>query len=150
MPYYKIDLECAAVRVPAHRDNVITCLALGERGLVVSGSDDCQLRLWDMADPNPQFVYSNIVHLRGITFVFFFFQRREPLHVLLGHVGGVWCVAVAGDLIVSGATDRTLRMWSVASGLCRHTLVGHTSTVRCVLIAGNTIVSGARDATVCS
>ena len=68
--------------------------------------------------------------------------------MLSGHVGGVWCVAMAGGVLVSGSTDRTLRVWSATTGGCLHTLVGHTSTVRCVLLANGFVVSGSRDTTV--
>lgn len=52
------------------------------------------------------------------------------------------------DLIVSGSTDRTIRVWDIATGTCLHTLYGHTSTVRCLALHGDIIVSGSRDATV--
>ncbi len=37
-----------------------------------------------------------------------------------------------GDTIVSGSTDRTLKVWNSETGGCEHTLYGHTSTVRCM------------------
>lgn len=73
---------------------------------------------------------------------------RKPLHTLVGHQGGVWCCAVQDDHIVSGSTDRTLRVWRLSSGEWLRTLSGHASTVRCVRIFGNHIVSGSRDSTV--
>ena len=52
-----------------------------------------------------------------------------------------------GNLIVSGSTDRTLKVWNADTGQCIHTLYGHTSTVRCMDIHGKVAVSGSRDAT---
>ena len=52
------------------------------------------------------------------------------------------------DLIVSGSTDRTIRVWNIATGACQHILYGHTSTVRCLALHSDIVVSGSRDATV--
>ncbi|NXQ84454.1 FBXW7 protein, partial [Nyctibius grandis] len=49
--------------------------------------------------------------------------------------------------VISGSTDRTLKVWNADTGECVHTLYGHTSTVRCMHLHGNRVVSGSRDAT---
>lgn len=49
--------------------------------------------------------------------------------------------------IVSGSTDRTIRVWDAESGECLHVLYGHSSTVRCLHLKHGTLVSGSRDAT---
>lgn len=36
------------------------------------------------------------------------------------------------NIIISGSTDRTLKVWNAETGECIHTLYGHTSTVRCM------------------
>lgn len=114
-------------QLDAHRGHVITCLVMSDSGLIISGSDDCTLRVWDSWELE---------------------TRRDPLHVLLGHQGGVWCCAVNGRTMVSGSTDRNLRVWDLSSGRCLQTLSGHSSTVRCVCLGVRFIVSGSRDATV--
>ena len=53
----------------------------------------------------------------------------------------------SGNIIVSGSTDRTLKVWDSENGACVHTLYGHTSTVRCMHLHKNRVVSGSRDAT---
>jgi F-box/WD-40 domain protein 7 len=67
--------------------------------------------------------------------------HRDPfpfqcVHTLVGHTGGVWTSQVSEDgaIVVSGSTDRTVRVWSTASGECLHNLQGHTSTVRCMAL----------------
>lgn len=117
----------AVTQLDAHRGHVITCLVMSDSGCIISGSDDCTLRVWDSWE------------LR---------TRRDPLHVLLGHQGGVWCCAVYANTMVSGSTDRNLRVWDISSGRCLQVLMGHSSTVRCVCIDARFIVSGSRDATV--
>ena len=42
---------------------------------------------------------------------------------LQGHTGGVWCLEMKDDLIVSGSTDRSLRVWDAASGECKRVSV---------------------------
>ena len=43
----------------------------------------------------------------------------------------------SGNIIVSGSTDRTLKVWNADTGSCIHTLYGHTSTVRCMHLHGS-------------
>jgi F-box and WD-40 domain protein CDC4 len=53
---------------------------------------------------------------------------------LEGHEGGVWALAASRDTLVSGSTDRTVRIWDLTTGRCTHVFGGHTSTVRCLAI----------------
>lgn len=50
----------------------------------------------------------------------------------MGHTGGVWSSQMRDNIIISGSTDRTLKVWNAETGECIHTLYGHTSTVRCM------------------
>ena len=51
-----------------------------------------------------------------------------------GHEGGVWALSATKDVVVSGSTDRTVRIWDLNTGRCTHIFGGHTSTVRCLAI----------------
>ncbi|KAJ2831533.1 SCF ubiquitin ligase complex subunit cdc4, partial [Coemansia furcata] len=53
---------------------------------------------------------------------------------LVGHEGGVWALAVVGRTVVSGSTDRTVRVWDLDDGRCTHVFSGHGSTIRCLQI----------------
>lgn len=46
-----------------------------------------------------------------------------------GHEGGVWALQYKGDVLVSGSTDRTVRVWSIEKQEQTHVFHGHTSTV---------------------
>lgn len=41
---------------------------------------------------------------------------------------------INGNRIVSGSTDRTVRVWNIEQERCTHVFYGHTSTVRCIEI----------------
>lgn len=52
-------------------------------------------------------------------------------------------------LVVSGSSDRTVRVWNARTGQCVHVLAGHAATIRCMkaLQARPLVVSGSRDST---
>ncbi|KAL9098800.1 MAG: hypothetical protein Q9163_005608 [Psora crenata] len=56
----------------------------------------------------------------------------ELMRVISGHLGWVRALAVEPDnqWFASGAGDRTIKIWDLASGSLRLTLTGHISTVR--------------------
>jgi F-box and WD-40 domain protein CDC4 len=54
---------------------------------------------------------------------------RPMTSALEGHEGGVWALAASRDILVSGSTDRTVRIWGLTTGRCTHVFGGHTSTV---------------------
>jgi WD40 repeat protein len=76
----------------------------------------------------------------------------EPERTFTGHTNAVNGVAISADgrLVVSGADDRTVRVWDRASGQLLHRLEGHTDWVRGVSISadGRWVVSGGDDKTV--
>jgi F-box/WD-40 domain protein 7 len=121
-----------------HDDHVITCLQFcGNR--IVSGSDDNTLKVWSAITGK---VSTRPRRTRVLLTMLF-----QCLRTLVGHTGGVWSSQMSGGTIISGSTDRTLKVWDAETGNCIHTLNGHTSTVRCMHLHGNKVVSGSRDAT---
>ena len=106
---------------------------IGDRDVIVSGSEDGTVRVWDAAAGQP---------------------RGDPL---TGHTGWVNAVAIGRigdrDVIVSGGSDRTVRVWDAAAGQPRgDPLTGHTGWVNAVAIGRigdrDVIVSGSEDGTV--
>ena len=71
--------------------------------------------------------------------VFTIFKCNQTM---TGHTRGVWSYEMSecGSFIVSGSTDRTVRVWDVGSGRCLYNLQGHTSTVRCMALKENMLV----------
>ncbi|SCU78630.1 LADA_0A06590g1_1 [Lachancea dasiensis] len=109
-----------------HSVKVVTCLQF-EDDYVITGADDKVIRVYDAK--NEQFVTQ-----------------------LCGHDGGVWALKYAQHgIIVSGSTDRSVRIWNIHKGKCTHVFKGHTSTVRCLDIVTHQgekfIITGSRDHT---
>ena len=71
---------------------------------------------------------------------------------MTGHAGQITTLAVSGDgrRIVSGATDKTLRIWDAATGVEIMTMAGHTRHVTSAVFGANDaqIVSAGLDKTV--
>lgn len=116
----------------AHGASVVTCL-LFSRQRIISASDDHSIHIY-----NP--------------------KTGGQLRMLEGHAGGVWALAVCSrrirpvhptrdddppryhDVLVSGSTDRTVRIWDLSTGRNTHVFGGHTSTVRCLAIVRPTLI----------
>eukprot|EP01052_Picozoa_sp_SAG31_P052751 SAG31_NODE_13172_length_887_cov_5.435279_1_plen_193_part_01 len=96
-------------------------------GLVISGSADRSVKIWDAA-------------------------TGECLQTLQGHTDWVKsvCFLAGGEKIVSGSRDSLVKIWDAATGECLQTLRGHTSDVNsvCFSAGGEKIVSGSGDGSV--
>ncbi|RKO99211.1 hypothetical protein CXG81DRAFT_14826, partial [Caulochytrium protostelioides] len=99
--------RCERTSFPGHGSHVVTCLQF-DADKIVSGSDDQSIH-----------IYSTKGHL---------------LQRLTGHDGGVWALQYWRHILVSGSTDRSVRVWDMDRGVNTHTFEGHTSTVRCLMI----------------
>ena len=93
---------------PGHGTNVVTCLQF-DRDKIVSASDDHSINIYNTSTG----------------------QLRRRLD---GHEGGVWALEYKGDTLVTGSTDRTVRVWDLEMLCEAHVFHGHSSTVRCLQI----------------
>jgi eukaryotic-like serine/threonine-protein kinase len=95
--------------------------------LLVSGSADHSLKIWDLVTG----------------------KLRQTLK---GHSAPVTAVALSSDgkMLVSGSEDTTLKIWDVSTSTLLHTLSEHTDRVYAVALSpdGKTIASGSQDFTV--
>ncbi|XP_040576258.1 uncharacterized protein [Lepeophtheirus salmonis] len=67
-----------------------------------------------------------------------------------GHTGGISCIQLDRNRIVSGSHDKTIRVWNIKtnSPWSVMTLSGHSGEVRCLYLEGNRLVSGSADSTI--
>ncbi|MER5538546.1 caspase family protein [Streptomyces mirabilis] len=121
--------------VVGHTDIVssVAASALHEGGLVVSGSHDCTLRVWDLATGAP------------------------VGEALVGHTDWIMAVVTGrldGVPIAVSAGDRTIRIWDLTEGAAREEpLSGHTSYVSALALAESgsgmpLLLSGSYDNTI--
>ncbi len=64
-----------------------------------------------------------------------------------GHTGPVWCLAVSSELqvLASGSSDSTVKIWDIATYKVKRTLQGHEGIVHAVTTHGRLMVSGSSD-----
>jgi WD40 repeat protein len=103
----------------------VSSVAFSPNGqLILSGSDDNSLRLWNA-------------------------HTGESLRTFEGHSSDVLSVAFSpnGELILSGSDDNSLRLWDALSGECLRTFHGHSRYVGSVAFSpdGELILSGSYD-----
>lgn len=111
--------------LPKEVTYAVLCLAVLTKGKVVSGGEDCAIRVWDV-DNNTQ---------------------EEPS--LLGHTQAVTCIYVYNEIIISGSLDNTVRVWNVKKRQqVGNAFEGHTSGVSCVAVFEGKIISGSYDQTI--
>ncbi|PSB26485.1 NB-ARC domain-containing protein [Stenomitos frigidus] len=95
--------------------------------LLISGSQDHTLRLWDL-------------------------EQGVCLRTLTGHTGMVWTVSVhpQGDRFASASFDQSIKIWDLATGICLQTLLGHTAEVTSVSFSpdGQWLASSSNDRTI--
>ncbi|KAK1878139.1 E3 ubiquitin-protein ligase TRAF7 [Dissostichus eleginoides] len=69
----------------------------------------------------------------------------------VGHQGPVWCLCVysVGDLLFSGSSDKTIKVWDTCTTYkCQKTLEGHDGIVLALCIQGPRLYSGSADCTI--
>ena len=129
------------VTMVGHTDTVRCVHMSTKRGLVISGSYDNTLRLWCL-------------------------KTGSCSSVLRGHNGHVLCIYVPSekddqkisisnknsntdDIVLSGSSDMTIKVWSFKTCQNIMTLVGHCDAVTCLsLTDSERIISGSLDRTI--
>ncbi|RMH75514.1 MAG: hypothetical protein D6680_11465, partial [Cyanobacteria bacterium J007] len=115
------------VRTLKHDDAVRSVAIAPQGNILVSGSNDKTVKIWDL-------------------------ESGQPMRTLRGHLGSAIAVAISADgkTIASGSGDNTIKIWDLQSGELLTTLHGHNGWVNTVAFSpkGRTLASGAADKTI--
>ena len=76
---------------PAHGESVVTCLHFDDEK-IITGSDDQTIQMYDI-------------------------QKGALSARFEGHEGGVWALQYWNTTLVSGSTDRTVRVWYIKTNI---------------------------------
>ena len=112
----------------SHKNQVILVAVSPDGAVIVSGSDDCSIRIWDART--------------GVVM----------LSPLIGHTNLVLSIAISphAPLAASGSSDHTVRLWDLQTGKAvGEPMRGHSDWVRAVVFSpdGWWLVSGSYDKT---
>ncbi|KAK0569923.1 hypothetical protein OC861_000508 [Tilletia horrida] len=136
-----------------------------EDAIIVSGSCDRQVRVWDLKTKSCKFVLNGhnstvrclkvldgrpiaISGSRDTDIRIWDLNMGKLLHLCVGHTGSVRCLEVAGNRVVSGSYDNTCRIWDVETGQCLHVLEGHHHFIYAVAFDGRRVATGSLDTTI--
>ena len=97
----------------------ITCDRPVPPRYMLTGALDSTIRLWDT-------------------------YTGKSIRTYFGHVEGIWALAADTLRVVSGAQDRTVKVWDTR-GKCERTFGGHTGPVTCVSLSDTRMCSGGED-----
>ncbi|KAK4572223.1 hypothetical protein RGQ29_030591 [Quercus rubra] len=139
--YDLMAMSCSYV-LAGHTETVLcldTCVSSSGRTLIVTGSKDNNVRLWES-------------------------ESRCCVGVGVGHMGAVGAVAFSKkqkNFFVSGSSDRTLKVWSLDGLLdgveqplnlkAKAVVAAHDKDINCLAVAPNDslVCSGSQDRTAC-
>ena len=64
----------------------------------------------------------------------------------VGHQSEIWCLITCGDILITGSSDKTIKVWDNSSSFkCQQSLEAHTSQVFSLLKCGNYLYIGSAD-----
>ncbi|EGF80761.1 hypothetical protein BATDEDRAFT_10949 [Batrachochytrium dendrobatidis JAM81] len=106
-----------------HTDSVECVHFESPRALMVSGSADKTVRVWDLT-------------------------TYGCAAVLTGHTGWIRAVQVRGTTVISGSSDHTLRQWKVNGEKPYQVIHGHSGSVNGVWFDDDQLITGSADRTV--
>lgn len=132
------------ITLKTHLESVNSCDISKE--IIVTASSDKTLQIFTNT-PKPKHIFTKVIHEKEINVVQINEERRiiatashdktvkifsfhgEELQTLSLHRRGVWTLDLGKDIIVTGSSDETIRIWSLNDYECIRILEGHNSSV---------------------
>ena len=98
------------------------------------------------------FLFAMLLFIASLFPSYGFAQDYVRYVTLIGHTSSVSSVmfSLDGQILASGSSDKTIRLWNVQTGIHLRTLTGHTDRVYSVVFSpdGRTLASGSYDKTI--
>lgn len=161
-------LESSFRTLEGHSGAIFCLRYLGNRKLVITGSLDRTIRLWDTKsaeciktiETNHEGAIRDLCVLgdglvvsasKDGTIMVWDVSKGMNEGTRKGHSGAVSCLCVLGDGLhfASGSEDKTIKVWESESGKCVSTLTNQDGAVDALCSLGHTMMAaGSRDATV--
>eukprot|EP00658_Telonema_sp_P-2_P070740 TRINITY_DN60152_c0_g1_i2.p1 TRINITY_DN60152_c0_g1~~TRINITY_DN60152_c0_g1_i2.p1 ORF type:complete len:373 (-),score=69.88 TRINITY_DN60152_c0_g1_i2:51-1169(-) len=118
-----------------HSDAVL-CIAVQGEDTIATGGDDMSIVLWRKVEGEWGMMHE--IPLQGYLW-----------GNTAGHRDSVRCLVFAGEHLVSGADDATVRIWHVADNQLEQAVEGHAAGVAALAVLGDgRVVSGCDDSTI--
>uniref|UniRef100_A0A673KIY4 Transducin beta-like protein 3 n=1 Tax=Sinocyclocheilus rhinocerous TaxID=307959 RepID=A0A673KIY4_9TELE len=161
---WKMDLKSGHVHCVAqgsgHSNAVgsVACSRL-KKGFLVSGSQDCTIKMWDLPDPLPDVGCEPVLmtarlteraHDKDVNSVtispndkllasgsqdrtakLWSLADMSLLGIFRGHSRGVWCVQFSpvDQVLATASADGSIKIWSIQEFSCLRTFEGHDASV---------------------
>uniref|UniRef100_A0A7M5XGL3 Uncharacterized protein n=1 Tax=Clytia hemisphaerica TaxID=252671 RepID=A0A7M5XGL3_9CNID len=65
--------------------------------------------------------------------------------MIKGHTGSVLCLQYEGNLLITGSSDSTVRIWNLETGQEMNKLMQHSDAVLTLRLQNSTLISGSKD-----
>ena len=115
-------------------EHYVSCLAFSQSGLLASGSWDKTVKGWDIQAGT--LLWTLRGHTKDNSECICQFHARGHLEDSIpecpvrGHSGAVYCIAVSGNIVASGSSDKTVRLGDITNGSpIGSPLTGHSAEV---------------------
>ncbi|KAI5190067.1 F-box and WD-40 domain protein 7 [Nematocida minor] len=89
-----------------------------------------------------------IIVASNSSYIYVLDKSLNLIKTLNKHKGSIWAFDYMNNILASGSTDRTAKIWDAFLGVCLKTFIGHTSTIRTVLLTDEYVITGSRDFTI--
>lgn len=151
--------------IKAHAANIKSLAYVAERNLLISVSEDKNIKYWDIYTGSALKTIANRTRLYGVEIMdnklivaaengmlsIFNVLNGELLFTINAHQNPIFNIKkVSKDLFVTISGDYTAKIWDLNNRSCLMTLIGHSSSVTAVevLQGGHLIATGSLDKTI--
>ncbi|KAF3846949.1 hypothetical protein F7725_004027, partial [Dissostichus mawsoni] len=136
--------ECEHIKCPHSKYG---CTFIGNQDTYETHLEVCKFE--DVLDENQSKLSEDLMEFRRDASMLN--QIFKCKGTFVGHQGPVWCLCVysVGDLLFSGSSDKTIKVWDTCTTYkCQKTLEGHDGIVLALCIQGPRLYSGSADCTI--